>query len=232
MVNKYNEERVKGYYKNENQLYDAYQLSNYFKVIPIYDIDPLFTFNDLDDLIFKISNPTASEKDKIKAIVNNLKVEGVTGDMILTPMRDIDFSELYAFTKKIVEACDILGCDYIENKSFKTIEKELDIANKFNQPENDRFSVKMINLVIAEFESQFNQFIAVNEVRDRLQRIYTEQNIIIKGGTPFRVIQTTIKEYFDANLNGDKRTCRIKSILPNILKIKQKNDSLIKTDIK
>ena len=100
--------------------------------------------------------------------------------------------------------------------NFKAIEKKLDAVNLYNLSELKRFSRELITALHIQFANRLNTPIPKTEIQQIMQTLYNNHSIISKNGKPFKVTQTTISDYYTANINNQKRTCTLFALLPHL----------------
>jgi len=103
-----------------------------------------------------------------------------------------------------------------QNKTFKTIKKELDTVVKFEESQEKRFCKEFIQLIIEEFKPYIDKQISQNEVKSRLQIIFNRYNITKENGNNHTVTKVTIKDYYTVKTNNDKQTYTFVAVLPEI----------------
>lgn len=219
LINRFNKERIKEYYTDSEKLHQAYLKSNYFnlKFIDKIDHSIMFSFDfSPKDLAKKINNTRTSQKHKINAILDLID-NGIPRDIILAPLNSATTPVMYSNVANILEAVAILGIDTVRNQStFKAIEKKLDAVNLYNLSELKRFSRELITALHIQFANRLNTPIPKTEIQQIMQTLYNNHSIISKNGKPFKVTQTTISDYYTANINNQKRTCTLFALLPHL----------------
>lgn len=218
VVNKYNEERVKGYYSHEDKLLIAYSSSGCFNSPRYIDnIDRTFHLEYEVDLNLK-GKKSRSEKEQIRLFVNYLN----TCENILElrnqfngSLKNVEQNEINC---TLIDAYLKFGALYFnQNKTFKTIKKELDTAVKFEESQEKRFCKEFIQVIIEEFDPYIDKQINQNEVKSKLQIIFNRYNITKENGNNHTVTKVTIKDYFTVKTNNDKQTYTFVAVLPEIL---------------
>lgn len=193
--NLYNEERIKSYYQSANNLYNAYLNTNFFNI----------TFDDFTECVgeddFEKLNHTKLEIDKRKLIVKFL--ENIHNDYKQKKITDenkefyIDYLERQPEARYTIDAYNKIGKIGIEQAQYKKslINKAIKEHNK-EQAEKLRFSNEVLQDIKKEFE--INTYISKNDIKKRLQLIFSEHSI------EYKVVQDTIKEYYQLSESNSK----------------------------
>lgn len=193
MDNYHNEERVKGYYQSMQNLITAYQGTLHFNLNVVNAIATV----GQDD--YMIISTTKSVKERMKMIVETLEriridhENGLLDDErkkeYIIPLKG--YAE-YQYIAPIFYKIGIKGIEkanYLKgeiNKAVKQYDKE--------QAEKLRFSPEVLKTIEAEFEVE--SYISKEVIKQRLKNIFAEFRI------NYKVIQDTIKDYFDTKVHG------------------------------
>lgn len=197
--NKYNEERVKGYYTSPDSLKNAYEETTFFNV----DFKTNLTFF-LHEARLTILKAT-SKKKKIMSMVSALK--GLDDPLKIEDFRqsllsDFDETNTIIDTYLKVGAGFFVSVDY----SLAKIKKKL----KWVKSDEKRFEVA----VIFEVHDSFilNDIQPKDFYKNKLQEIYTRCGIIQKA------TQTTIEKYFEVKIHNDMKPacCHLIKYIGNV----------------
>ncbi|MFV0590894.1 MAG: hypothetical protein ACK5M7_05880 [Draconibacterium sp.] len=217
LINRYNKERVAEYYTNGEKLNQAYLKSNYFDVSFTDKIDRSFNFDfNPKDLVKKISNKRTSQKDKINAILEQIR-RGIPANTIQGLFKDASLAEMYSNISNIIEAVELIGIETVRTKTtFKAIEKMLHNARLLKRSDDKRFSPELISSLHKLFASRMGEQIPKTDTKQALQTLYSSYGILAKNGKPFKVTLTTILEYYDSKKNNQKDTYTLHSLWPHL----------------
>ncbi|MBN2890700.1 MAG: hypothetical protein JXL97_02430 [Bacteroidales bacterium] len=180
--NKYNEERVRAYYKDFESLVQAYKNTGFFNVI--FNAPELRFY--LNEARFKIRNKEGIKK-KLQRIVSLLK-----NNKNVEEFREMLIQENFADANLIVDAFLKLGEDYIISVDYSRAK----MAKRLTEIEMEekRFKTE----ILLEIGDTFN--VGERKPKDyfkqELQKIYTRYAITHK------VTQNTIIEYFEVSANN------------------------------
>lgn len=177
--NKYNEERVKGYYINTEALKKAYDDTGFFNVN--FKMDHRFFSDELRLSVRKVDS-------RKKKIIRTVEILNTLNDQEIEQLRKLliqDFNE----ADEVIRAYLKLGFDFIVSTdfSFTKIKKRL---AEFESDEK-RFCAAILLEILDSFELQVKQ--DKNIFKKELQEIYSRYGIIQK------VTQTTIMDYFEVS---------------------------------
>ena len=214
IINRYNNERVKGYYTGE-KLRDAYQNdTNYFELTYIDDIDRTFNFNFSSDRAKHFCNTKTPQKTIIQDIIEQLD-KGLDPQTILSSLKDVATAERYDDIETVTKAYKLLGSSKLKN-TFKAIKKDYKTAELFQLSEQKRYSQSVVREILEEFEPDFNIKIYKTLIMSRLQKIFDKYSLVNKTGEGLKVTQKSIFDYFDGKSNNESRTYTLIEILPNL----------------
>lgn len=175
------EELLKGYYKNPQNLYDAYCSCESFYTEQSHFIYPL---GDCEKL--KRRNNSISIKEKRKIIVEQLELLGnCKTEMELDYKRDLMATDAF-----IVNAYETIGKEMIErlNYSYKKINEAV-ILRQYREKST---GTEVIKLIKNSFQA--GQWYPSKHIKDEIQRIYNELGI----ASPDAITSHTITDYFEA----------------------------------
>lgn len=223
VVNKYNEERIKNYYSNENKLMQAYSDTGWFSPSYINDIDSQFSFDVvIQDVLFG-SKKSKNDKVNIRLFIDYLKNCGDIEQLrnqFTGSLKDVERNDFYC---TLIDSFIEFGAIYFDNnKIFSTIKKDLTKALKYKEGQNKLFCKEFIKVIIDEFKPFIGKQIIQKEAKDRLQIYFNRYGIVKKDGKNYKVKPETIKDYFDIKTNNggkDNQTFTFVAILPEIEKI-------------
>ena len=177
--NLYNEERIKGYYKTKESLFNAYNATNHFNVTDASVIELLGE----DDLLTLRKAKTDIEKRRL--LTEQLS-------KLYSDQDKVDISFYLDILRKedqgayTIDAFQKIGKEGLEKAGYKkgTIDKAVKEYDKMIH----RFLPEVIKDIQGEFD--LNVWIEKEEIRDRLEMIYKRLNIL------YTVKLNTIEDYF------------------------------------
>ncbi|MBP3517848.1 MAG: hypothetical protein J6K31_05510 [Parabacteroides sp.] len=177
--NLYNEERVKGYYKTKESLFNAYNATNHFNVMDASVIEPLGE----DDLLTLRKFKTDIEKrrlltEQLSKLYSNQDQIDISFYLDILRKEDQGTYTIDAFQK--------IGKEGLEKAEYK--KSTIDKAVK----EYDKMIHRFLPEIIKDIQSEFylNIWIEKEEIRDHLEMIYKKHNIL------YSVKLNTIEDYF------------------------------------
>jgi len=223
VVNKYNEERIKNYYSNENKLMQAYSDTGWFSPSYVNDIESQFSFDVvIQDILFG-SKKSKSEKVNILLFVDYLKNCGdiyQLRNQFTGSLKDVEKNDFHC---TLIDAYIEFGAIYFDNnKIFNTIKKDLTKALKYKEGQKNLICKEFIQAIIEEFKLVIGKNILQKEAKDRLQICFNRYGVIKKDGTNYKVKPKDIKDYFNINTNNggkENQTFNFVAVLPEIEKL-------------
>lgn len=177
--NLHNEERVKGYYKTKESLFNAYNATNHFNVIDASVIEPLGS----DEIL--ILRKSKSGKEKRRLLTEQLSKLYSNQDKV-----DISFyldilrkEDQGAYT---IDAFQKIGKEGLEKAGYK--KGTIDKAVKEYDETIHRFLPDVIKDIHKEFD--LNIWIEKEEIKERLEMVYKKHNIL------YNVKKNTIEDHY------------------------------------
>lgn len=177
--NLYNEERVKGYYKTKESLFNAYNATNHFNVTDASVIEPLGG----DDLLMLRKAKTDIEKRRL--LTEQLSKLYSDQDKVDIPFY-LDILRKEDQGAYTIDAFQKIGKEGLDKAEYK--KRAIDKAVKEYDKNIHRFLPEVIKDIQREFD--LNVWIEKEEIRDRLEMIYKRHNIL------YTVKLKTIEDYF------------------------------------
>lgn len=177
--NLYNEERVKGYYKTKESLFNAYNATNHFNVTDASVIEPLGG----DDLLMLRKAKTDIEKRRL--LTEQLSKLYLDQDKVDIPFY-LDILRKEDQGAYTIDAFQKIGKEGLDKAEYK--KRAIDKAVKEYDKKIHRFLPEVIKDIQREFD--LNVWIEKEEIRERLEMIYKRHNIL------YNVKLNTIEDYF------------------------------------
>jgi hypothetical protein len=193
--NRYNAERVKGYYTSPDSILNAYNDVPFFNVIPDLQLRPIS--EDFIDIVRNTKNLTARFKLVAEFLTNHPESEADLRKLIFTEFEDAAF--IFEAIKKIGMA-EIIKSDYGRKKI------QLKIA-KYDS-EIKRFEPPILKAISDEFE--LGVPIKKQNLQQRMQTIYNDFGIVNT------VFKNTLNDYFDTSKCSDTDSLKLNFILPEL----------------
>lgn len=233
--NKYNEERVKGYYLSDETIHSAYNSTGFFNVVCEDRIETVG-----EDDMFRLKNGK-SEVAKVRHLNYLLKdldmdkgLQQRNKELIIEELR-----KTFDFADKTIEAYKKLGfmvldiittVPYISPvpKQAGDKEKKYDIrkiierALKDKRNEDKRFSVPVLRDIDAAFGKYVCQKIAKDETKRIIGEIYDKHDIHHnETDITAKLNQDTIKDYYDVTPHNKEKPNKwlIKGMKPELAKL-------------
>lgn len=215
LLNKIYVERVKSCYGDSHKLIQAYSDADYFNITHIDAFDYTLTLDSLD-LPFSRMNKNTPQREQIQAILTQLQL-GVEPNHILILLKNTTTSDQYVNAQTVIEAVLLLGIDTVSKKTtFKAIEQLLESEKQYQLSEQKRKSEEVIQKIKDEFSVDLKTPILKAQIKQRLEKIYSQYDFTKMGGKPFSVTLSTIEDYFECKSNNQTRTYTLNGLKPEL----------------
>lgn len=233
--NKYNEERVKGYYLSDETIHSAYSSTDFFNVaydgrIESVGKDDMFRLKNgkskatqvryLNYLLNNLDRDKGIQQRNKELIIEELRKTFDLADLTIEAHRELDPIQLDIITT-VPYISPVPKQD--RDKEKKTdIGKILERALNDKRNENKRFSVPVLQDMDAAFGQYIGQKIAKDETKRIIGEIY-DKHYILHNETDItaKVNQDTIKEYYDATPHNKETPNKwmLKGMKPELAKL-------------
>lgn len=225
IINRYNKDRVKAYYSEDN-LKHAYECETaYFDLTYTDDRDKSFNFDSIsNEYVRRFQNSKTPQNQIIQNVIDQLNKD-ITANSILSCLKEQKYAERHNDVLTVIEAYKLLGPNKLKT-TFKAIETDYQAAKLFQLSETKRFSPEVIAEISSEFREDLNKPILKTEANSRLQMIFDKYSLIKNSGKPFKVTDKTIHEYFNAKSNNQNRTYTLINVLPELISKIQSNNTI------
>lgn len=183
-----NEQRVRGYYKSAEALYQAYLDTGFFNVT-FHNVPECVGDDDLERLN-NTKHQIERRKELLQIIIN---IEKWFDDGKIThdeKEQHLNIFRQHAEDSYILSAYEKIGKDAIVNAKYKKslIDRKVREYDKA-QARKLRFSENVLNDIFREFQT--GVYLPKKEIQHRLQIIFQE------NGVQYKVTQDTIRDYYD-----------------------------------
>jgi len=193
--NRYNAERVKGYYKTPESILNAYAEVAFFNVIP--DIQIRAISEDFVDIARKTKNLTG----RFKLVDEFLKGHpGSTGDLRILLFDEFDDADFIFEAIEKVGMAEIIKSGYV----LKKIQHKIDL----HDGDIKRFQAPILEVISAEFE--LGVPIRKSYLEQRIQAIYNN------FGIANTVFIKTVSDYFKTSKCSDSDCLKLNFMLPEL----------------
>jgi hypothetical protein len=194
--NLYNEQRVRGYYKSAEALYQAYLDTGFFNVT-FHNVPECVGDDDLERL-----NNTKHQIERRKQILQLIvNIENWFDDGKIThdeKEQHLNIFRQHAEDSYILSAYEKICKDAIVNAKYKKslIDRKVREYDKA-QARKLRFSENVLNDIFREFQT--GVYLPKKEIQHRLHIIFQEK------GVQYKVTQDTIRDYYDVTESNSKK---------------------------
>ena len=191
-----NEQRVRGYYKSAEALYQAYLDTGFFNVT-FHNVPECVGDDDLERLN-NTKHQIERRKELLQIIIN---IEKWFDDGKIThdeKEQHLNIFRQHAEDSYILSAYEKIGKDAIVNAKYKKslIDRKVREYDKA-QARKLRFSENVLNDIFREFQT--GVYLPKKEIQHRLQIIFQE------NGVQYKVTQDTICDYYDVTESNSKK---------------------------
>lgn len=191
-----NEQRVRGYYKSAEALYQAYLDTGFFNVT--FHNDPECVGDDDLERLNNTKHQIERRKELLQIIIN---IEKWFDDGKIThdeKEQHLNIFRQHAEDFYILSAYEKIGKDAIVNAKYKKslIDRKVREYDKA-QARKLRFSENVLNDIFREFQT--GVYLPKKEIQHRLQIIFQE------NGVQYKVTQDTIRDYYDVTESNSKK---------------------------
>jgi hypothetical protein len=191
-----NEQRVRGYYKSAEALYQAYLDTGFFNVT-FHNVPECVGDDDLERLN-NTKHQIERRKELLQIIIN---IEKWFDDGKIThdeKEQHLNIFRQHAEDSYILSAYEKIGKDAIVNAKYKKslIDRKVREYDKA-QARKLRFSENVLNDIFREFQT--GVYLPKKEIQHRLQIIFQE------NGVQYKVTQDTIRDYYDVTESNSKK---------------------------
>lgn len=191
-----NEQRVRGYYKSAEALYQAYLDTGFFNVT--FHNDPECVGEDDLERLNNTKHQIERRKELLQIIIN---IEKWFDDGKIThdeKEQHLNIFRQHAEDSYILSAYEKIGKDAIVNAKYKKslIDRKVREYDKA-QARKLRFSENVLNDIFREFQT--GVYLPKKEIQHRLQIIFQE------NGVQYKVTQDTIRDYYDVTESNSKK---------------------------
>ena len=191
-----NEQRVRGYYKSAEALYQAYLDTGFFNVT--FHNDPECVGDDDLERLNNTKHQIERRKELLQIIIN---IEKWFDDGKIThdeKEQHLNIFRQHAEDSYILSAYEKIGKDAIVNAKYKKslIDRKVREYDKA-QARKLRFSENVLNDIFREFQT--GVYLPKKEIQHRLQIIFQE------NGVQYKVTQDTIRDYYDVTESNSKK---------------------------
>ena len=190
------EQRVRGYYKSAEALYQAYLDTGFFNVT-FHNVPECVGDDDLERLN-NTKHQIERRKELLQIIIN---IEKWFDDGKIThdeKEQHLNIFRQHAEDSYILSAYEKIGKDAIVNAKYKKslIDRKVREYDKA-QARKLRFSENVLNDIFREFQT--GVYLPKKEIQHRLQIIFQE------NGVQYKVTQDTICDYYDVTESNSKK---------------------------
>jgi hypothetical protein len=191
-----NEQRVRGYYKSAEALYQAYLDTGFFNVT--FHNDPECVGDDDLERLNNTKHQIERRKELLQIIIN---IEKWFDDGKIThdeKEQHLNIFRQHAEDSYILSAYEKIGKDAIVNAKYKKslIDRKVREYDKA-QARKLRFSENVLNDIFREFQT--GVYLPKKEIQHRLHIIFQEK------GVQYKVTQDTIRDYYDVTESNSKK---------------------------
>ena len=237
--NKYNEERVKGYYLSSETLFSAYRNTDFFNV----NIDVRKALVGKDDILrLKYGTNNLVRVRYLLRLLSELDKQGVSPDVREQTFNELSktfdgaettvraYKELPTFQLHLIVDFIFINPGHNINADKKKKRKEnvikvLEEALNNNENEEKRFSPAVINELYEAFSPYMGRNIPKENTVEIIRKIYSRHGILYnQKGISAKLNQQTIKDYFDATPQNKEKPnkWKIKGMKPELAKLAAK----------
>ncbi len=193
--NRYNAERVKGYYRSPETILSAYAEVNFFNVLPDIQLRPIS--EDFADIVRNTKNLTARFKLVAEFLTNQPESEADLRKLLFAEFEDAAF---------IFDAIEKIGMAEIIKSDYGRKKIELKIAK--HDSDKKRFEPPILKAIADEFE--LGVPIKKTNLQRRMQAIYNDFGIVNT------VFKNTIEDYFDTSKCSDPDSLKLNFMWPEL----------------